>query len=675
RIGRSKKEKPKGITMVLEYSTDLFEESTILRLVERYKTMLAAIVEQPELRVKELPIMTEQERQQVLVDWNNTQVDYPQLSIKELFEAQVEQAPERVALVFGDQQMTYGELNRRANQLARYLQQRGVGQQDRVGLSVERSFEMIVGMLGILKAGAAYVPLDPKYPHDRLLYMMEDTQLSVLLTQEHLIATGLQHTVTTICLDADWHLMDGQTEDNLTTNVTANDLACLIYTSGSTGKPKGVCMPQRGIVRLVKANNCIELSADDVMIQFATISFDASLFEIFGSLLNGARLVLFPPQMPSLEEFGRLLNEHQVTTIFITTALFDRIVDANVQALRGIKQLLVGGEVMSPVRLKQALQQLEGTAVYNAYGPTESTTFATLYRATDADEITSGVPIGRPLQNTQLYVLDAHRNPVAIGIPGELYIGGDGLANGYWKQPELTEERFVPNPFVHEQDARLYKTGDLVRYREDGILEYIGRIDNQVKIRGFRIELGEIETVIAEHPAVLHQKVLVHEKNGNKYIVAYVVLQDDAQLQEPQTAIRSYLKELLPNYMVPAMIMAIDTLPLTANGKVDHRALPEPDFEMLARSSGYEEPRNEAEQQMANIWLEILQVSKVGVHDNFFDLGGHSLMATRLISRANQLFAVELSLTALIEHPTVAELVRAVEERKAAHHDAPSAPS
>ncbi|MGZ6530017.1 MAG: non-ribosomal peptide synthetase, partial [Tumebacillaceae bacterium] len=480
---------------------------------------------------------------------------------------------------------------------------------------------------------------------------------------------------TTICLDADWHLMDGQTEDNLTTNVTANDLACLIYTSGSTGKPKGVCMPQRGIVRLVKANNCIELSADDVMIQFATISFDASLFEIFGSLLNGARLVLFPPQMPSLEEFGRLLNEHQVTTIFITTALFDRIVDANVQALRGIKQLLVGGEVMSPVRLKQALQQLEGTAVYNAYGPTESTTFATLYRATDADEIISGVPIGRPLQNTQLYVLDAHRNPVAIGIPGELYIGGDGVANGYWNQPELTEERFVPNPFVHEQGVRLYKTGDLVRYREDGILEYIGRIDNQVKIRGFRIELGEIETVIAEHPAVLHQKVLVHEKNGNKYIVADVVLQEDMQLQEPQTAIRSYLKELLPNYMVPAMIMAIDTLPLTANGKVDHRALPEPDFETLARSSGYEEPRNEAEQQMANIWLEILQVSKVGVHDNFFDLGGHSLMATRVISRANQLFAVELSLTALFEHPTVAELVRAVEERKAAHHDAPSAPS
>jgi len=475
--------------------------------------------------------LTDIEKHKLLVEWNDTARDYPQdKCIHELFEAIVERTPEAVAVVFEGEQLTYRELNTRANQLAHYLQILGVGPEVLVGICVARSFEMIVGILGILKAGGVYVPIDPTYPSERIAFMLEDSSVPVLLTQLKLVEKLPQHSARVVCLDFDQVEIFQQSKQKALSEVTPDNLAYVIYTSGSTGKPKGVSIIHRGVVRLVKETNYANLSAEEVFLQLAPISFDASTFEIWGSLLNGARLVIMPPHSPSFQELGQALRQYQVTTLWLTAGLLHLMVDERLEDLKNLRQLLAGGDVLSVPHVKKLLEQLKGCILINGYGPTENTTFTCCYVITDPSQIGNSVPIGRPIANTQVYLLDTQMQLVPIGVRGEIYVGGDGLARGYFNRPDLTDEKFIPNPFSNQPSDRLYKTGDLARYLPDGNIEFLGRIDHQVKIRGFRIELGEIEAALLQHPDVQEAVVIVREDiPGDKRLVAYFV-------EKPQTS-------------------------------------------------------------------------------------------------------------------------------------------
>ncbi|MBA3711242.1 MAG: amino acid adenylation domain-containing protein [Pyrinomonadaceae bacterium] len=649
-------EAAEGLRAVVEYSTDLFEAATITRMLGHFEQLLAGIVANPDQRLSELPLLTAAERHQLLMEWNNTASDYPKdRSIHELFEARVEQTPDAVAVVFEDQQLTYAELNRRANQVARRLSARGVGPEVRVGICMERSVEMIIGLLGILKAGGAYVPLDAAYPRERLSFMMKDAAVPVLITQQHLLERLPTHDAEVVCLETSWREIADECTDNLQSGAGAESLAYVIYTSGSTGVPKGVAVRHRSVVRLAKQTNYVDFSANEVFLQFAPVSFDASTFELWGCLLNGARLVVFPAHIPSLEELGQILQQHQVTILWLTAGLFHQMVDEHLQSLRGVRQLLAGGDVLSVSHVEKVLAELGECQLINGYGPTENTTFTCCYRMTAGMKLKGSVPIGRPIANTQVYVLDSHMQPVPVGVTGELYIGGDGLARGYLNRLELTSERFIAHPFGTEAEARLYKTGDLARYLADGNLEFLGRRDQQVKVRGYRIELGEIEAVLMQHPAVDEAVVVASEEaGGDKRLVAYLVTQEE--VAPSASELRRYLKEKLPDYMLPAAFMVLSEMPLTPNGKVDRRALPAPGEARPEMEAGYVAPRNAVEDVVAGIWGEVLRVERVGVDDNFFELGGHSLLATQVISRVREAMRVEVPLRTLFEAPTVAEL-------------------
>ena len=528
-----------GLEGCLQYSIDLWDPATIQRLGQHYVRLLEAAGTEPGDCINTLPLLSVAERQQVLVEWNQTTSDYPRhSSLQQLFEQVVERAPDAIAVVFDGVQLSYGELNARANQLAHYLRDQGVGPDVPVGVCVERSLEMVVGLLGIIKAGGAYVPLDPAYPADRLAFMVEDTDVRVLVTQGHVSAPAARSVV---CLDRDWAAIARHSPENPPPMAGPTDLAYLIYTSGSTGRPKAVAVPQRAIVRLVKSTDYAEFGPDEVMLQFAPLAFDASTFEIWGALLNGGRLVVLPPQLPSLEELRRAVREHGVTTLWLTAGLFHQMIDEPGEALQGLRQLLAGGDVLSPAHVRQALQKWPGCRLINGYGPTENTTFTCCHRMTSVDDVGTSVPIGRPIANTRVYVLDQAGHPVPVGVAGELYIGGDGLARGYWRRPELTAERFVASAL--DSDGRLYRTGDLVRWNADGDLEFLGRIDQQVKIRGFRIEPGEIEAVLSEHAAVQHAVVVAREQvSGGKRLVAYVVSPTDATA----AGLHEYVRQRLP---------------------------------------------------------------------------------------------------------------------------------
>jgi aspartate racemase len=437
-----------------------------------------------------------------------------------------------------------------------------------------------------------------------------------------------------------------------------------MYTSGSTGQPKGVNIIHRGVVRLVKETNYVNLTADEVFLQLAPLSFDASTFEIWGSLLNGAKLILMPPHMPSLKDLGRVIAQHQVTTLWLTAGLFHMMVEERLEDLKPVHQLLAGGDVLSVPHVRKVLRELKDCQLINGYGPTENTTFTCCCSITES-QIGTSVPIGRPIANTQVYILDALLQPVPVGVPGELYIGGAGLARGYLNSPDLTAEKFIPNPFSDDPDVRLYKTGDLARYLPDGNIEFMGRLDNQVKIRGFRIELGEIEAVLAQHPAVQESVVIVHEDSSHdKRLIAYLVFAEPAI-----ETIRSFLKERLPDYMIPNAFVPIEAMPLTPNGKIDTSALPAP--RMPQREGAFVPPRTLLEERLACIWVEILGIesfhfgpSQINIHDNFFELGGHSLAAARLISRVREVFLVQLPIRRLFEFPTIAELAKCIETER-----------
>ena len=650
-----------GYSGRFEYCSDLFEPQTIRRLSGHFRNLLEAIVREPEQSISTLPMLAEAERQQILLDWNQTSVDYPRDScIHELFETQARSRPDAVALEDEGQRLTYKELNARANQVARFLARQGVGPEVMVGICAERSLEAVVGVLGILKAGGAYVPLDPDYPPARLSFLLGDTAAPVLLTQAKLRDRLPAFAGRTIVLDKDWPRIALEGRDNLGVRLNARNLAYVIYTSGSTGRPKGTCIEHRSVVRLVKSTNYVELGPQEVLLQFAPMSFDASTLELWGSLLNGARLVVCPAGLPSLQELGRVIQRHGVTTLWLTAALFHQMVDAQIESLRGVRQLLAGGETLSVPHVRKMLQVLGQNRLINGYGPTENTTFTCCHVMTAHSRVERTVPIGRPISNTRAYILDRQMQPVPIGVYGELSIGGDGLAREYLHQRELTAQKFVPDPFRAEAGARLYKTGDLARYLPDGNIEFLGRMDHQVKLRGFRIELGEIEAAIARHPAVREVVVVAREDiPGDKRIVAYV-----AAGNRPAGLVSELCAQLragLPEYMIPAAFVLLDALPLTPNGKIDRKQLSAPvraDSEQVA----YVAPRTPTEELLARIWAEVLGLERVGIDDNFFKLGGHSLLATQIIIRGRQAFQVDLPLRRLFEMPTIAALAGTIEE-------------
>ncbi|MCM3338071.1 amino acid adenylation domain-containing protein [Paenibacillus sp. MER TA 81-3] len=634
------------------YDAHRYSEATMRQITVHLERILAGIMQQSQGSIRQVPMLIKDEERLLLQDWNNTAGSYPRdKTVHELFDQQAARTPDAIALIFGSEQLTYRELQARANQIARYLHKLGVGPDVPVGIAMERSFDAIAGLLGILKAGGAYVPLDPDYPTERLTFMMEETNVSLLLTQERLQNKLPVTAAKVILLDQQWEIAELSTEAPESSS-SAEHLAYVIYTSGSTGRPKGVSIPHRGIVRLVKGLDFARFGHGEVMLQFAPISFDASTFEVWGSLLNGGTLAIMPPGLPSVQELGDYMQTCKVTVAWLTAPLFHTMVEENLDGLRQLKQLWAGGDALSMVHVQKALA-LDGLELINGYGPTENTTFTCCYRF--PQEIDSIIPIGRPITGTTCYILDENKNMVPIGMPGELYVGGDGLAHGYLQQPELTAEKFVDNPFVPGE--RLYRTGDLVRYMPDGNIEFLGRFDHQVKIRGFRIEPGEIENEISSHPDV-SQSVVIAQANGfkEKRLVAYAV-QAHAGGQLIGDILRAYLKERVPDYMVPSIIIVLDELPLLPSGKVNRNALPAPEF---ISSQGYVAPTEEAERILAEIWSNVLGVEQVGIHDNFFELGGDSILSIQIVARASQA-GLKLTPKQLFQYQTITELVTIVE--------------
>src|SRR6185369_4302589 len=581
--------------------------------------------------------------------------------IHELFAEQAKRTPHEVALLHGEQSISYGELNERANQLAHYLLSLGLTAEARVGLLLPRSPELVIAMLGVLKAGMTYLPLDAAYPAERLRFMVEDGDVPLLLSDEQLLDAMPVMNGPMLSLAGFWPELVNYSTSDPDLKVDPEQLAYVIYTSGSTGRPKGVAVPHRGVVRLVRDTNYAELNAEQTFLQLAPVCFDASTFEIWGPLLNGGKLAIMPPQTPTLEELGEALRKYQVSTLWLTAGLFQMMVEEHVEYLQPVRQLLAGGDVLSVEHVQKALRALPECRLINGYGPTETTTFACCYGVSSGEDITGGVPIGRPIANTEVYVLDGELKPVPVGVVGELYIGGDGLARGYHGQAELTAERFVPSPYSQASGQRLYRTGDLVRYRANGVLEFQGRVDEQVKVRGYRIELGEIETVLQQHDGVSEAVVLVQQVEGNKQLVAYVVRAGERAAGLSIGELRDHLKEQLPEYMIPGVFMWLEQLPLTANGKVDRSALPAPDGSRPELEKEYAAPSTAVEEVLAGIWSEVLGVEQVGIHDNFFELGGHSLLATQVVSRVREAFRVELPLSELFEKPSIEELAAVIE--------------
>ncbi|HEU4595289.1 MAG TPA: amino acid adenylation domain-containing protein, partial [Pyrinomonadaceae bacterium] len=658
------------LSLVIEYNTDLFDASTAERMASHYRKLLEDVVKDADALLPRLTLLTESERRQLLCDWNDTAREYSLEPVHHLFEAQAARRPEAVAVRHGEEQVTYAELNGRANRLARRLRELGVGPQKPVGLCVEKSINMLVGLLATLKAGSAYVPLDPTYPAERLAYMIDDAGIELLLTQPSLVeklpAVGPQ----LIDVETSAPQPGEQGAGNLDVPVELEHLAYVIYTSGSTGRPKGVLIPHRSLVNYTKtAIEKFELSPADRVLQFASISFDAAAEEIFPCLTAGATLVLRDEGMlDSSQTFLRRTRDAGITVLDLPTAFWHYltagITSESLTLPEELRLVIIGGEEALPERLSAWRKSAGGRVrLLNTYGPTEATIVSTMCDLSASDEAEGVLPkahIGSPVFNVRTYVLDEYLQPVPVGIPGELYIGGDGLARGYLNRPALTAERFIPNPFGGERGGRLYRTGDRVRYLHDGHLEFLGRLDQQVKIRGFRIELGEIESALRAHPAVRDAIVLAREDTpGERQLAAYFVV-EPGHAEPTHGELRNSLKERLPEYMTPAAFVALDHLPLLSNGKLDRRALPAPAPQQQTEHQ-VEEARTPLEEIVGGIWRDVLSRQTIGIHDNFFESGGHSLLATQVVSRLREALAVDVPLKALFEYTTVAELAAHVE--------------
>jgi amino acid adenylation domain-containing protein len=605
--------------------------------------------------------LTDAQRQNVLVEWNNTSTEYPFAKcVHELFESQAATTPDGVAVVFENQQLTYSELNERANQLAHHLRSQGVGPEVLVGLCIERSLDLVIGILGILKAGGAYVPLDADYPMQLLEFMFEDAGLKLLVTTSDLVPRLPIRSAEAICLDLSRDAIAAQSSNNPEPLADSQCRAYVMYTSGSTGKPKGVEIEHGSIVRLVRATNYAMLKSSDVFLQLSPISFDASTFEIWGALLNGAKLIIAPTGPLDFTALTRVIKRCMVTIVFLTTALFSQAVEQCPEMLDDVEQVLFGGEAISVRHVGMAQRKLGAKVrLINCYGPTENTTFTTYYPIDSLiDENTSSIPIGRPISNTQLYVLDADRQLTPIGALGELYIAGDGLARGYLNRPGLTAERFVKNPLSPDPHSQLYRTGDQVRWLPDGNLEFHGRLDDQVKLRGFRIELGEVEAALLAHTNVAQCVVVVREDNPNdKRLVAYWVPGQNAMRPD----LRMFLSEQLAEHMIPSAFVRLDSLPLSPTGKVDRRALPVPEQDRSELKDGYVAPENAIQQTLAQIWTQVLRIEPIGINDNFFALGGHSLLAAQLCLQIEKAMNRRVPLSQFFAAPTIHRLAEAIE--------------
>ncbi len=677
---------PDGITVLWEYNGDLYDRATIERMFERYERLLRAGLD-PALPLWQAPLSSDAERRHVMDTWNpSSPSSSPSSSSKEaaedaaketardvgmieLFEAQAVAAPDAVAVRCDAQHVSYGALDARAEALARALREAGVGIETVVGLCLPRSVAVVTGMLGILKAGGVYVPLDPVDPVARVEHLLQDVQARVLVT-DAAGRTRLASPLPTIVLEderlEDEGLLatarDGESVPRppRARRPAQEQLAYVMYTSGSTGQPKGVAVPQRGIVRLVRETNYLPFAADDIYLQLSPLSFDASTLEIWGALLNGATLVLAASGPPSVADVARVIREEGVTTLWLTAGLFHQCVATGLGDVPSLRRLLSGGDVLSVPHVQRFRAQYPACDLINGYGPTENTTFSTWHRIDFLPADAPSVPIGRPIARTQVYVLDAAGEPAPAGIAGDLLVGGDGLARGYVGRPEWTAARFVPDGVSGASGARLYHTGDRARVRSDGTLEFLGRRDGQVKLRGFRIELGELEAVLSRHATVQQAAVRIWEVDGDKQLVAYVVAAAGQTVSS--SALRRDLQQEVPAYLVPAAVIELPALPLTANGKVDRAALPPPTPERPALDQAYVAPRTPLEETLAQLWGDVLRLERVGVADPFFDLGGHSLLATQLVSRLRDTFGVELSLRTFFEAPTIAQLAERVDE-------------
>lgn len=638
------------VTLECQYNTNLFEADTIRRRLAEFETLLSGIAADPDRSIATLPLLPAVEQQRI-AEWNQTQLGNSAECLHRRFEAQVAKTPNAIALSSGDETLTYQELNDRANQLAHVLRQKGVAPDRLVGVCLERSAALVVALLGVLKAGGAYLPLDSIYPAERIAGILDDAQVVVLLTQSSLLEKAPP--IPTICLDTDWETIAQASQENPQTQTGCEHLAYVIYTSGSTGKPKGVEIEQAGLLNLIDWHQSVyQIQPSDRATQIAGCAFDACVWELWPYLTVGASIHI-PDETTRLSpsKLWTWLADAQITIGFLPTPLAVLMFEEPLPTNLALRAVLVGGD-----KLHQYPRAALPFRVFNHYGPTENTVVTT-WTAVETGVETRELPsIGRPIANTQVHVLDSNLQPVPIGIPGELHISGVGLARGYLNRPDLTAEKFIS----HSIAARLYKTGDRVRYLPDGNLEFFGRIDNQVKIRGFRIELGEVEAVLGQHPAVRESVVQVWEATpGNSRLVGYSVLHPDQSLTTSE--LYHFLKQKLPDYMVPSAFVLLEALPLTPNGKIDRKALPQPDFSRPDLDDRYVAPRNSIEQQVAEIWQQVLEVQRVGIYDNFFEIGGYSLLATQAIARMRQSLAVELPLRTFFEAPTVAGLAEQIE--------------
>jgi len=650
------------VIATFEYNVDLFNRATIERMTGHLLTLVSAIVGDPGQRLADLPLLTRHERYQMLTEWNSTGAPYPeQLCAHHLFEAQVLRTPEARALAFENEELTYSELNARANQVAHYLRSMGARPGEFVGIFMERSAETIVAVLGVLKSGAACLPLDPAYPKERLAFMLEDSGPVIALCQQRLALRLPPGRAQVVCLDSELERIAQQPESNPKTVVTAENWVYVIYTSGSTGRPKGVLLPHRALVNLVAWHQSSVRQSGSTL-QFASLNFDVSFQEIFSTLAAGGTLVVAPESVRlDASALGRYVEQNRIERVHLPVVVLQKLTEefcGNPRTLSSVREFMVGGEQLQISRpMVELFSQLENCLLYNHYGPSETHVMTSFLLPGKSDQWPALPPLGRPIANTEVYALDPCGQPVPVGVTGELHIGGTCLAHGYWKQPGLTAERFIPDPFSDKAGSRMYKTGDLVRYLADGNLEFLGRNDFQVKIRGMRVELGEIEVELKRHPAVLEAAVILakNEDDQGRWLVAYLVFRQEQAVSARQ--MREFLRERLPEHMLPSVFVPLNAFPLTPSGKIDRRALPAPE-QKTDSNEGWVAPRTDLEEVLAGIFSEVLQVERVGIFDDFFELGGHSLLATRISSRVRESLHMELPVRRIFEEPTIGGLAR-----------------
>jgi amino acid adenylation domain-containing protein len=682
-----------SLVLDFDFNCDVFDGGDRARASRQFLQLLDVFLKDPTQSVGKISLLTKDEQERILVDLNRTQCAFPDhLTLASLFESQVERAPDAPAVVFEDRSLTYAELNSRANRLAHHLVSLGVGPEAIVAIYMERSVETVTALLGVLKAGGAYMPLDPAYPNDRLAFMLDESRPLLLVTEERLLPRLAEASLdrsfavrdsrrcmpdsAVICIDPHQEAIARQSDTNPNPETMPDNLAYVIYTSGSTGRPKGVMISHRGICnRLLWGQEFYQLTGADRVLHAMSLSFDFASWEILTALTAGAQLVLAHPDRHQDSAYlASLIADQKVSVAgFVPSMLEALLREPGIETCHSVRKVMSGAEALSG-SLQDLFHARLDAELQNTYGPTEAAidvTFWVCKRAVESTDNRTSIPIGRPIANTQLYILDSQLQPVPIGVPGELYIGGAGLARGYLNRPDLTVEKFIPNPFSAEPGSRLYKTGDLARYLSDGEIEFLGRIDHQVKIRGFRVELGEIETLLRQHPAVREAAVLARESpETGKRLVAYLVSKEESRPLVSE--LRGFLKQKLPDYMIPSVVAFLEALPRTSNGKVDRRALPAPEQNRPEQENPFVPPSTVAEKTIAEIWARVLKVDRVGIHDNFFELGGHSLLAIEIVSRLRDVFQIDLPLRSLFENPAVAALAAQIAETKAAPEETAS---